>query len=481
MKFSRFVFCYATLLCGCTCFAQMYTFMDLGNLGNPPGPNYGFSFPMGINNSGQIVGLPYGEMITTHAFRTAPNSPINPTTDDLGTLGGSRSGAWGINRSGQVVGDSSIIGDTPVHAFRTAANSAIDPSTDDLGTLGGSDSWAYGINDSGQVVGQSTIDGNAAAHAYRSAPNLAINPTTDDLGTLGGSVSVAWSINSSGQVVGYSYVSGDTYHAFRTAPNRAINPSTDDLGPFGDWSSSATGINDLGQVIGSTFKNDGTASFAFRTAPNRPINRSTDDLGTLGGFPPTPLGVNAWGEVVGWLIDTNFWPIYRAFLFSSGTLYDLNDLIPPGSGWQLQYASAINDAGEIVGYATPPGYTDGWRGFLLRPIYNAAVQHPINADGSSVFSAKRGVIPVKFAVTRYGTQPSCVLPGTIAVTRTAGGTLGSIDESTYSMTADNGSNFRIEGCRYAYNLAASSLGVGTYRVDISINGIMVGHAVFALK
>lgn len=31
------------------------------------------------------------------------------------------------------------------------------------------------------------------------------------------------------------------------------------------------------------------------------------------------------------------------------------------------------------------------------------------------------------------------------------------------------------------NLAASSLGAGTYRVDISINKATVGHAVFALK
>jgi hypothetical protein len=47
--------------------------------------------------------------------------------------------------------------------------------------------------------------------------------------------------------------------------------------------------------------------------------------------------------------------------------------------------------------------------------------------------------------------------------------------------ADSGSNFRISGCQYIYNLAASALGVGMYRVDISINGIMVGHAVFALN
>ena len=65
----------------------------------------------------------------------------------------------------------------------------------------------------------------------------------------------------------------------------------------------------------------------------------------------------------------------------------------------------------------------------------------------------------------------------------AGGTVGSIGESVYSTPADNGSNFRIDtaACQYIYNLAASSLGVGTYQVDININGIAVGHAVFALR
>jgi hypothetical protein len=69
------------------------------------------------------------------------------------------------------------------------------------------------------------------------------------------------------------------------------------------------------------------------------------------------------------------------------------------------------------------------------------------------------------------------------VTRTAGGTLGTVDESTYLANADNGSNFRIDptACQYVYNLAASPLGVGTYRVDISIEGIVVGNAVFALE
>ena len=49
------------------------------------------------------------------------------------------------------------------------------------------------------------------------------------------------------------------------------------------------------------------------------------------------------------------------------------------------------------------------------------------------------------------------------------------------MPADSGSNFRIDSCQYIYNLSASALGVGTYRVDIKINNQIVGSATFQLK
>jgi hypothetical protein len=107
------------------------------------------------------------------------------------------------------------------------------------------------------------------------------------------------------------------------------------------------------------------------------------------------------------------------------------------------------------------------------------VQQPINPDGTSTFKANRGVIPLKFTLTQDN-APTCTLPAaTIAVTRTAGGTLGTIDESTYYGNGDNGSNFRIADCQYVYNLP--SPGVGVYSVDIKINGQVVGNAVFALK
>ena len=88
---------------------------------------------------------------------------------------------------------------------------------------------------------------------------------------------------------------------------------------------------------------------------------------------------------------------------------------------------------------------------------------------------------MKFTLIDNG-SPTCDLPpATIVVTRTAGGTIGEVNESLYSGPADSGSNFRIDGCQYVYNLNASALGVGTYRVDIKINNSVVGSAVFQLK
>ena len=49
------------------------------------------------------------------------------------------------------------------------------------------------------------------------------------------------------------------------------------------------------------------------------------------------------------------------------------------------------------------------------------------------------------------------------------------------MPADSGSNFRIDGCQYIYNLATSSLGPGAYVVEVRVDGNRVGLANFALK
>jgi len=139
--------------------------------------------------------------------------------------------------------------------------------------------------------------------------------------------------------------------------------------------------------------------------------------------------------------------------------------------------------GAVINAALVSGLKYPAVGIVVAEPYSAQVQQPINLDGSSVFSVKRGVVPVKFTLT-FGGVATCQLPpATISLIRTAGGVLGSIDESTYLLASDSGSNFRIDStnCQYVYNLATSSLGPGEYTVSILINGSVVGSGTFGLK
>jgi probable HAF family extracellular repeat protein len=89
------------------------------------------------------------------------------------------------------------------------------------------------------------------------------------------------------------------------------------------------------------------------------------DLGTLGGDLSYAYGINSSGQVVGYAYTADD-TAPHAFLYSNGSMTDLNSLIDSGSGWALRDAEAINDLGQIVGYgASPSGLTHA---FLLTPI-----------------------------------------------------------------------------------------------------------------
>ena len=474
--FARFR-CLGLLFAASTCLAQMYTITDLGTLGGTS------SWASGINSSGQVVGFSNTtDDRAVHAFRTAANRPISPATDDLGTLGGTFSFAQGVNDSGEVVGLSNIPENLALIAFRTAPNQRINPATDSLGTLGGGYSDAFGINSSGQAAGAGFITGQPISHAFRTGPNRAVNPASDDLGSLGADYSFGYGINDSGQVVGMSFVSDTDFHGFRTAANSPINSATDDLGTLGGTYSYAFGINASGQVVGYGTIAGNVAAHAFRTAPNRPINPLTDDLGTLGGLHSFAGSINSFGEVPGLSFIAGDTAIH-AFLYSNGVMHDLNLLIPSDSSCALTSADEpypaaaevdINDTGQIAANASCGGQQHA---VLLTPIYKGSVRPPINSDGSSIFRAKRGVIPVKFRLSQYSAPTCTLLPATITVGRTDGNT------SAYVTRVVDGAPFRIDSsaCQYIYNLSAAPLVAGKYRVDISINGIFVGHAAFALR
>jgi len=83
------------------------------------------------------------------------------------------------------------------------------------------------------------------------------------------------------------------------------------------------------------------------------------DLGTFGpGAVPVPKAINNHGVIVGQSGN-------GAWIWSGGTFQNLNNLIPPGSGFTLDNATAINDNGQIV--ANGYNSTGQEHAFLLTP------------------------------------------------------------------------------------------------------------------
>jgi probable HAF family extracellular repeat protein len=266
-----------------------------------------------------------------HAFRTAPNQPINPATDDLGTLGGQNSLAVSINSSGQVIGQSQDASGEN-RAFRTAPNKPINRRTDDLGVT---NAFPYDIDDSGRVVG------SVQGRGFRTGPNSPLNPVTDYLPHVDGSAFAALGINKAGDLVGTYYADGGNY------PSSAILKS----GAMAAQGYSVVPIAFLGLgMVGGLNDQDQIAMGVNEQA-------YLWDSGTLTPVaPPNSWAdcVNNAGHVVGSMNAV-------AFLYVSGVTYDLNSLIPPNSGWTLFEATGINDLDQIAGYGQINGETHEFR------------------------------------------------------------------------------------------------------------------------
>jgi len=339
----------------------LYYVSDLGTFGGER------TTALAINNQGRVSGTTFDRAGTRHGFRTAPNRPLNLQTDDLGPAvpldecERLRLWAGAINEFGEVVGfwqvDNPCIvcvwgpcGPPPV-GFRTTATGRIDEPGSEFPTT-----QVFGINDAGYIVG---------SPAFRTPPGLPVDLARDSLGTLGGGLSQAYDINELGEVVGESGIAETgSIHAFRTPPMGRVSDPGTDLGTLGGPESSARAINDRGQVAGRAATAEGT-THAFRTAPGGKVSDPGTDLHGLGTL-SAAWDLDADGTVVGYYYVTTSPTIYRAFVYAGdGPMIDLNDLIPPDSGWVLEAAYGINDLGQIVGSGLHHGLI---RGFVLEPM-----------------------------------------------------------------------------------------------------------------
>jgi probable HAF family extracellular repeat protein len=107
-------------------------------------------------------------LAVSHAFL------YNGVMHDLGTLGGTKSDALGINQKEQVVGVSYISGDSDYHAFLwTALSEMVDLNTLIDPAAGWVLTDATAINDVGQIVGQGYAGGQTRAFLLTPVPEPA--------------------------------------------------------------------------------------------------------------------------------------------------------------------------------------------------------------------------------------------------------------------------------------------------------------------
>lgn len=333
---------------------------DLGSL---PGTNS--SFAWWINDHGWIAGGSENGVIDPIAGVAEADAVLwkDGKMFDLGTLGGNQSVAFSLNNQGQITGYATNKIPDPWalnFPFGTQMRGYLwqNGKMHDLGTLGGPDSIGLYINDRGHISGASfTSDIPEASTGIPPVePFLWEARRMHHIGTLGGVWGAVNGMNSNDYVIGTSSTADAPgaclnvdlgCHAFLWKKGRIR-----DLGTLGGTFAIPTMLNGEGDVVGgaNTFNDDTVRAVLWR-------NGTIHDLGGVDGDPCSlAWGQNNRGQVVGISVpmcDLSLAP--RAFLWEHGEMIDLNTRIVGDANFQLIYAEAINDSGEITGIGVPPG------------------------------------------------------------------------------------------------------------------------------
>jgi probable HAF family extracellular repeat protein len=335
--------------------SQAYSVTNIGHGSNHPSP-------LAVNSNGAVAGV---YVVSTKPLQSNAFLWTKATgLQGLGTLDGTGndSSAYGVNASGQVVGQANSSVGGSDQAFVWSASSGMVG----LGTLGGPTSVANAINASGQVAGQSDLaSGFTAGFLWTQSGEM------QNIGTLpGGQQSGANAINSAGEIAGWANVGSNDDPIIWTESGGLVN-----LGINASCGATALGLNDSGEVIG-WFNNSSGCSFTSHGF-SWTHSGGLKDLGVLsGGQYSFAYGINSTGQIVG-TGDSSTSTIVALLWTADGTIHDLNTLIAPGVPRTLVAANAINNAGQIVVNATAKTGTGNYA-LLLTPIMSTTLASSLN-------------------------------------------------------------------------------------------------------
>ncbi len=330
-----------------------------------------------INDMGEVVGqstLPGGLEVAAVRWDAAH------TATNLGSLPGSTiSEALAINNNGTIVGFSEIGSGARLATLWDGRGGILDMHAA-IGATGSSIPWD--INDNGVIVGQASITAGIFSRGFVwDQVNPALQAGTDFY--QGGA---NFSVNNAGEIVGAGFFFGDPDDALLAVPDGRGGYEYPLINPFGFFFSQARAINNTGMIIGHSGFNSTTNSWNAAIYTGDSLNPVT----TLGSLPfyntSEGLDVNDNGMVVGYSWDGEFTGLDpRAWVWTEGTMYDLNDLLGDHEEFEiLSRATAVNNNGDIVGFGR---LLDGSTGAFLIEGFTppAACPADMNGDGALDF------------------------------------------------------------------------------------------------
>jgi probable HAF family extracellular repeat protein len=316
-----------------------------------------------IGESGRIVGATHFGAEIHAAYWANSGSPAT----DLGTLPGFTSSfAADINPPGEIVG---AAGSFPTFRPLFWASSQSEP-VELPGVPVGLFGLAFHINPAGQIVGWFLSEDFSVQRAVF-WPNSNAAPVY--LAELSNKLphSIAAAINPSGNILGDGCDADfvECHAAFwansTSSPVALASPGGQfiytDIGLSGGVGSP---LNNAGSMVGYAYNADfsETRAVFWATSTSPAVILSTAGDFINGGA----AAISDRGQIVGEAYNSDFSNLH-AFMWPSSTSLgiDLNTVIPPDSGWELQHASDINNRGEITGF----GVLNGERhAFVLIPV-----------------------------------------------------------------------------------------------------------------
>ncbi len=376
--------------------------------------------PNDINDNGQAVGTDYSGFLTDYHTARAVLWDLN-NTPSIATLMDVPSWGTSINNAGDYAGVSSgilagfpgtLFYDTNVvvrggiaallgpNVFSQASSVDLDDGGMATWTIvTGSGSPTYFQGPAGDNLGSpySSFAGRARFHdLMKEGPS---NPSQDRFGYFGRR---GLFINNARDIMG-TFSDGIQLLLVET------NATTRILYPLPGYFHRPTGLNNRGDVAVTMQLTESSPPLAYlynyRNGRLTNLTGRFQASGLVSNF--VTRGLNDSGEMVGSAYDSTGQK--RAILYSGGAVYDLRVYVPGGANFVVREATAINNAGDIVGWGTSSGGGFTITPFLLRranlPVGTAiaapaGARNPANGDKvyrTPTVEALDGTSPVDLA------------------------------------------------------------------------------------